>query len=292
MPIDYEVRLTITYTYNRPAAGSRSLLRMLPQSLPGQQVTAPAVSCSPAADSRRDSVDFFGNPMTELAHDAPLSEVSFRFEGRIRKDETEGAFDFSTALDRLPAEIAKQHSLAPDSPHHFLSASDRIPDSPEIAAFAQHVVGVGSSALDAVRSISRALHDEMGFDPTATDVTTTPVESFRARRGVCQDFSHIMITALRALGIPAGYVSGFLRTNPPEGQARLEGADAMHAWVRAWCGAKTGWVQIDPTNDMMAGLDHIVVALGRDYSDVAPFKGSMRASGDHTTRHEVDVVLL
>ena len=98
-----------------------------------------------------------------------------------------------------------------------------------------------------------------------------------------------MITALRALGIPAGYVSGFLRTYPPEGQERLEGADAMHAWVRAWCGGETGWVQIDPTNDMMVGADHIVVALGRDYTDVAPVKGSHRAMGGHATTHQVDV---
>lgn len=292
MPIEYKVRLTITYTYNRPAGGSRSLLRMLPRSLPEQQLIAGVVKCSPEPDSRRDSTDFFGNPLTELAHDTPLSEVSFQFEGRVRKVSSDDGFDFSTALDALTRDIALQHSLAPESPHHFLGPSDRIPSSPDIADFAQEVVGGGVTTLEAVQKVASAIYSEMAFDPTATDVTTTPAEAFLARSGVCQDFSHIMITALRALGIPAGYISGFLRTNPPEGQARLEGADAMHAWVRAWCGAEAGWVQIDPTNDMMAGLDHIVVAVGRDYADVAPFKGSMRASGDHSTRHEVDVVPL
>ena len=92
------------------------------------------------------------------------------------------------------------------------------------------------------------------------------------------------------IGIPAGYVSGFLRTEPPEGQPRLAGADAMHAWVRAWCGNEVGWIEIDPTNDMRVGADHISVAIGRDYADVAPVKGSLRSSGFHSTRHSVDMV--
>jgi transglutaminase-like putative cysteine protease len=132
----------------------------------------------------------------------------------------------------------------------------------------------------------------MTFDPKATDVLTEPAEAFARRRGVCQDFSHIMIAALRGLGIPAGYVSGFLRTIPPRGKRRLEGADAMHAWVQAWCGAEMGWVEYDPTNDLAVAADHIVVARGRDYADVAPVTGALRISGPHKSTQKVDVVPL
>jgi transglutaminase-like putative cysteine protease len=130
----------------------------------------------------------------------------------------------------------------------------------------------------------------MRFDAKATDADTSPAEAFEKRHGVCQDFSHIMIACLRGTGIPAGYVSGYLRTLPPAGQPRLQGADAMHAWVRAWCGTGMGWVEFDPTNAMMAGLDHVVVARGRDYSDVSPVKGVLRTPGGQTSRQAVDIV--
>ncbi len=132
----------------------------------------------------------------------------------------------------------------------------------------------------------------MSYDPDATEVDTPMADAFMARHGVCQDFSHIMISGLRSLGIPAGYVSGFLRTMPPPGKPRLEGADAMHAWVRAWCGADAGWIEYDPTNAISAGQDHIVVARGRDYSDVSPIKGVLRASGRQHTDLSVDVIPL
>ena len=141
-----------------------------------------------------------------------------------------------------------------------------------------------------MRAVGLALHRDMRFDPDATTVDTPPAEAFARRHGVCQDFAQVMIACLRGVGIPAGYVSGFLRTNPPPGQPRLEGADAMHAWVRAWCGWQAGWVEFDPTNAIPAGTDHIVVARGRDYGDVAPVKGILRIAGEQTSEHAVDVV--
>lgn len=288
----YDIRLAISYVYDSPAGASRSLLRMMPRDSADQQLLRGEVSTDPAPGWRRDGVDFFGNVTTEVAHDRPLSEIAFRFEGRVQRNAPLQGLDLSPQWGGLVREIAAIHSVAPDAPHHFLGPSPRLPRAPEIADFARAAVTEGMSALTATRAVSRALNDLFEFNPEATEVTTAPIEAFRARAGVCQDISHVMITGLRALGIPAGYVSGFLRTKPPEGQARLEGADAMHAWVTAWCGAETGWVQIDPTNDMDAGLDHVEVALGRDYGDVAPVKGSLRSSGSHRTTHAVDVVAI
>jgi transglutaminase-like putative cysteine protease len=156
--------------------------------------------------------------------------------------------------------------------------------------YARDAIVPGMTTLDAVRALGLALHRDMKFDPDATTVDTPPAEAFARRHGVCQDFAQVMIACLRGAGIPAGYVSGFLRTNPPPGKARLEGADAMHAWVRAWCGGQTGWVEFDPTNAIAAGTDHIVVARGRDYGDVAPVKGVLRIAGEQTTEHAVDVI--
>ncbi len=286
----YDIRLSIGYTYRRPAGTSRTLLRIQPLSIPGQQVLAGLVSSEPRASFRQDGHDFFGNPMVFLAHDDQIAAITFRFEGRVLRLGPEGGLDLSCAPDGLGAEIAAETSIAPDSPHHFLGVSPRVAQDPEIAAFARETAAGAPSVLAAVEAVLHRLHREFTFDPTATEVTTTPSDAFRLRRGVCQDISHVAITALRSIGVPAGYVSGYLRTIPPPGEPRLEGADAMHAWVRVWCGARMGWLDFDPTNDIRGGADHIVVAIGRDYSDVAPVKGSLRSSGQHESEHSVDVV--
>jgi transglutaminase-like putative cysteine protease len=136
----------------------------------------------------------------------------------------------------------------------------------------------------------RRMHADFVFDSSATEVTTPASEAFKARRGVCQDFAHIMISSVKGLGLPAAYVSGYLRTIPPLGQPRLEGADATHAWVALWCGVELGWIGFDPTNAVLAQNDHIVLARGRDYSDVAPIDGIILAPGRQTLNVQVDVI--
>ena len=286
----YDVTLAVRYAYDQPAGAARMHLRMIPGDGAAQRVISGTLQADPEPDFRRDRLDFFGNMLTEIAYNAPIDSVDFRFSGRIRRHDLPRALDLSCALRAMPRELAEVASLAADAPHHFLGASERVAPALSITAFARDLTSPGQSTLSAVETLSQALHAEITFDATATDVTTDPVEAFTNRRGVCQDISHIMIAALRGIGVPAGYVSGFLRTEPPEGEARLAGADAMHAWVRAWCGQEMGWIEIDPTNDMRAGADHISVAVGRDYSDVAPVKGSLRSSGLHSTAHSVDVV--
>jgi transglutaminase-like putative cysteine protease len=147
-------------------------------------------------------------------------------------------------------------------------------------------------ARAAMEAIGHALHKDITFDAEATTVDTSPEEAFKGKRGVCQDIAHIMIACLRGVGVPAAYISGYLRTIPPPGKPRLAGADAMHAWVSAWCGAQAGWVEFDPTNDLRVATDHIFVARGRDYSDVAPLKGALRTAGAQSTKQAVDVIPL
>jgi len=288
----YDITLSISYHYDSPAAVSHNMLRILPRTLPGQQLITGLITADPRPSFRRDSLDFFGNVITEIGYDMPVKDVFFRFAGRVRRNVEASNLDLSPQVGKLASDLSAAATLDSISPHHFTGPSDRIHLHPEIAAFARQQASSSMSVVSAVQAISQAIHRELIFDPEATEVATLPIEAFRARRGVCQDFTHIMITALRSLGIPAGYVSGFLRTIPPTGQERLEGADAMHAWVQAWCGMEMGWMQIDPTNNIVVGGDHIVVALGRDYSDVAPIKGAIRTVGKHETEHEVNVIPL
>ena len=288
MAVLYDIALAIRQHYDAPVAASRQTLRLLPPTLAGEQhVVAAAVAVSPLPAERRDRRDFFRNMATDLAFGGADEEIVYSLAARVRREAGRGALPDSPPATVLAEEMVAIRSLAPDAPHHFLAASPRLPEEPEFADYARAVVPEGAGAAVAVEAAGLALHRDMAFDTDATAVDTPALEAFRRRRGVCQDFTHAMIACLRSLGIPACYVSGFLRTTPPPGRPRLQGADAMHAWVRAWCGQGAGWVEYDPTNACLAGDGHVTVARGRDYSDVAPVRGVLRSAGSQTSRHEV-----
>ena len=287
----YDIRLTIAYQYDSPAVGGRHMARLLPADIPGaQRLIAGHLDIRPAPAERTDRMDFFGNGTTDFAFSQPHDEIILHLQARVDRIAAGHSTATGTPLEMLRAEVAAQRSLSPASPLHFTAASAKVQPDAAIANYAQGLIHPGMTATDAVVAIGTGLHHDMTFDPEATEVDTPASEAFAARTGVCQDFSHIMIACLRSVGVPAGYVSGFLRTLPPPGKPRLEGADAMHAWVRAWCGAAVGWVEFDPTNAAFAGQDHIVVAYGRDYFDVAPVKGVLKVAGGQTSTQSVDVI--
>ena len=286
----YDIRLTIDYRYQAASDHVRNILRLLPSDGPGQRVTARLLTVTPPPDERRDGVDFFGNAVSEVIWHEPIDTITLRVRAQAERFAPGGA-DLSPPLDGLAACLTGA-DLGPSSPQHFLAPSPRIAPQPAITAFARAALCPGQTVRAAVEAVGRALHGVMIYDAEATDVTTPPQEAFSARRGVCQDFAQIMIAGLRAIGVPAAYVSGFLRTYPPEGQPRLEGVDAMHAWVAAWCGPVQGWVEYDPTNAQWAGEDYITVATGRDYADVAPVKGAIRTAGGQESAQAVDVIPL
>lgn len=289
----YDVTLAISYSYPVPSVNSRTVMRLMPSSIEGRQVVrSRAIRAEPAPSEKRETVDFFGNAMTTAVWTEPVEALSLTLSARVERLVPAPEMDFSAPLSDLPHEIASAQEIGPQSPHHFIAASRRASPVRAMTDFARDQLRPGMSTLEAVQAIGRALHGIMRFDPDATTVNTPAEEAFGKRHGVCQDFSHIMITCLRGIGIPAGYVSGFLRTLPPPGKPRLEGADAMHAWVRAWAGAEMGWIEFDPTNDRPAGVDHIIVGYGRDYDDVAPVRGALRGFGAQESRQAVDVVPL
>ncbi len=287
----YDVALKIEYTYPDIADASRHLVRLFPANLAGEQTAiAGTMRVDPEPQERIDRVDFFGNRCSELFFNQPHEAIAFHVKARVERLAQGPRLDMSPPIATLMQELTANNRVDAQSPHHFIGASIRVPIERATTEYAQTVIDPEASALQVAAAINRALNRDIQFDPEATTVETPLLDAFERRHGVCQDFTHIMIACLRGVGIPAGYVSGYLRTIPPEGQARLEGADAMHAWVRAWCGTEMGWIEFDPTNDMMAGEDHIAVARGRDYFDVAPVKGVLRSAGDQESKQSVDVV--
>ena len=287
----YDVRLDLHYDYDAPVHGGRHLIRVAPISVPGvQRVIAAGLSFEPRPQRESSFTDFFGNAVSTITYLNAHDHLDIRLTARVLVENTRPPMDTSATLGELARQIERFWSVEPDSPHHFLAASPRAPLVAAITAYTADVIANADSTMTAVMALCQAIHRDFTYDPKATDVETKPQEAFELRKGVCQDFAHVMIAGLRGVGIPAGYVSGFLRTNPPPGKPRLEGADAMHAWVRAWCGQQQGWVEFDPTNAILAGPDHISIGHGRDYGDISPIVGVLKTHGGHETTQSVDVI--
>lgn len=287
----YDIRLKISYEYQYPVSGGRHILRLMPADLPGvQRRLSGTLTIDPEPSERREMQDFFRNSCVEVGFRRPHADIAFQIQARVECLAESPSLDMSPDLRNLAHEISGHRGLDPFSPHHFTGPSPLIRRSAEMAAYARALISPEQTVFGIVITLGEALNRDLKYDPDATQVDTPVEEAFERRHGVCQDFAHIMIGCLRGVGIPAGYVSGFLRTIPPPGQARMEGADAMHAWVRVWCGLETGWIEYDPTNAIIVGTDHIVVSRGRDYGDVTPVWGILRMSGDQKSDQSVDVL--
>ena len=289
--MQYDLRLVIRYEFDRPTGAGRQQLRIQPAEMPGlQSLLATETTITPDPSERREFTDFFGTQVLEVVMAAGLTKCEIAMTARVVRHALGIELDISPPLTRLPAELEQVTGIGATSPHHFLSPSPRIAPDAAIATYAATQIAKTETTRAAIEALGQALHNDLSFDAKATEVDTTPSEAFTLKRGVCQDFAQIMICGLRSLGIPAAYVGGFLRTLPPPGKPRLEGADAMHAWVRAWAGIEAGWVDYDPTNACFAYTDHIAVGQGRDYGDVAPVTGALRMDGGQKGSHAVDLV--
>ena len=287
----YDVRQSTIYHYASPVAVASHVLRLTPIDRPHQRVHAASLEVSPHPVERRERRDFFGNRITSVVLNEPHDTLKVRVMARIAVEHDEADDPLSTpAWEEVRAAAYASADLSPQSPSHYLFPSRQVSLDPEIRDYAALSFTAGRPVLDGAIDLMNRIKAEFVYEIGATTVATTAPMSFALRRGVCQDFSHIMISGMRSLGLPAAYVSGYLRTVQRPGEARLEGTDAMHAWVIAWCGDEAGWIGLDPTNAMLAGNDHIVLAIGRDYADVAPVDGVIVASGGQRIEVSVQVV--
>lgn len=287
----YEIRHLTSYAYARPVPFARCILRVLPREGDGQHVVASELHVTPRSVERHDGICFFGNRTTTLTIAKPHRELRIETRSRVEVNRAAAPFPALTRnWEEVTALAQGAQSLAPDSPAQYIYPSRLVPNVDEITAYAQESFQARRPVFEAARELMGRVRRDFTYDPEATEVSTPIREAFAQRHGVCQDFAHIMIAGLRGLGLPAAYVSGYLRTIPPAGQPRLEGADATHAWVMIWCGPETGWIGLDPTNDLIVGDDHIITATGRDYADVSPLDGVLVGPGSQKLDVKVDVI--
>lgn len=287
----YSVSHITTLEYPHPVSMAQFNVRLRPAAWPGQTVSDYRLVLDPA-------------PAQVVTREGGYHVNEARFALREPTAHLQIESRFTVEVEPLPffvedgsgpglAELRERAMRRPDlsdlAPASYIFASPVARPEPAIAEWAGTFLDEAMPVMEAGRALMSAIHAQFAYDAEATETDTPPIEAFNRRHGVCQDFSHIMIVAARAHGVPAAYVSGYLRTLPPSGKPRLVGADAMHAWVNLWCGEELGWVGFDPTNDKLADTDHIFLGMGRDYADVAPLDGTFRGSGSQGMAFSVDV---
>ncbi len=284
----FEIRHRTTYHYNAAVTESFAELHVLPTDLDGQKVLERSVVIEPDPDHVRQRVDYFGNAAVSVAIREPHTTLSLEAASVVDSSGRPTEFPAGSGdgwegftADANPADLAAvEFSL--DSP--------RVVRSAELAAFAEPSFPAGASLEVGVMDLCGRIFNEFAFDPDATEVDTPVSEVLALRRGVCQDFTHLMVGALRSIGLPACYVSGYLETDPPPGQPRLTGADRTHAWVGVYLGGDR-WIGVDPTNNQIAGRRYVTTARGRDYSEVSPLRGVIFSDSTRTSLEvAVDVI--
>ena len=276
----YDVRQTTTCGYASPVAHARHVLRLTPVPREGQRVHVAALQIMPEPKYRREGQDFFGNRLTWIEIEEPHDVLTVKLAARVAVDSPVEPAPLATPpWEKVREEAFATGDIGPLSPAHFLFPSRMVSLDPEIRDYTRESFKPGRPILDAAIEIIGRLKADIVYEIGATTVTTMPPMSFALRRGVCQDFAHIMISGLRGIGLPAAYVSGFLRSAPATDTTRLQGSEAMHAWVMLWCGTALGWIGLDPTNAVLAQEEHVMLAVGRDYTDVAPVDGVILGSG-------------
>ena len=285
----YKVTHVTRYTYGATVEFTTGVLRLAPRSGDGQEVERFGIVTDPASEPLTERLDPFGNRILSLRIEKPHRQLSITASSRVRVNRTP-APTRSPSWESITVEAIAIRSLDADCPAIALYPSRRVALFDEATAYAKESFVPDRPILEATMDLTRRIRADFVYDPEATEVSTPAAEAFNRRRGVCQDFAHIMIAAVRGIALPALYVSGYIRTIPPPGRERLAGADATHAWVSVWCGAALGWRDFDPTNAGLIQNDHIVVARGRDYSDVSPIESMILSSGRHRLEVEVDVV--
>jgi len=286
----YDVTQVTVYDWGAAVPFADCVLRLLPIERRGQRVHASAMVLEPPATSMVDGLDHWGNRVTRVGFRQSHRRLTIRATARVTVDPPPLLDpDPSPRHEEVRELVVRSASLLPDDPVQFLFPSRWVPLTPAVTDWAAQSFPAGRSIVAGALDLTKRIHRDFTYDPGATDVATPLARAFQTRRGVCQDFAHVMIAGLRGLGLPAAYVSGYLRTVPPPGEKRLEGADAMHAWVEVWCGPILGWIGFDPTNAIVAGSDHIVVGHGRDYTDVSPVTGIVLSSGTQGLSVAVDV---
>jgi transglutaminase-like putative cysteine protease len=291
--IRYHVRHQTVYSYGGNVAHSHQLLHLSPRNAPNQVCTSRKIALSPQPSSRSEDVDAFGNVVTRLEYDLPHDRLEVLTEVGVEVSAPAAVLAGSSnpwervrdALVFCGKPLGERHLEA----CRFRMESSYVRVKQTFTDYSADCFGGEIPLLVGAEQLMHKIHRDFRYEPGATDVSTSVLEAFEARRGVCQDFAHIMLACLRSRGLAARYVSGYLRTiAAPGADTALLGADASHAWVSVFC-PPFGWIDLDPTNDVRIGTDHIVIAWGRDFGDVSPLRGVIVGGGRHRLSVRVSV---
>ena len=285
-----EVSHKTVYHYTAPVAQAHHLVHLAPREHERQRTIRHSLIIEPAPASRTDFTDYFGNPASAVAIESRHSELVIHSRSVIEVkappllDVKRSAAWESAALGLSPSRGAHDIDVV-----QFVMPSHHTAITPELIAFAAPSFTPGRPVFECAWDLTNRIYTEFKYDSAATDVATTVNDLLKIGRGVCQDFAHLMIGSMRAFGLPARYVSGYLLTYPPVGKEKLVGSDASHAWVSVWA-PEIGWVDFDPTNKMIPKDEHITIGYGRDFQDVSPVTGVLLGGGSHHIDVAVDVV--
>jgi len=279
------------YRYQSPVVLAQHLAHLRPTEGEGQRLLSHRLDIDPAPALREDSTDAFGNRRTFFALQSPHERLHVCADSLV---ETAPALPWPTqsAPWEQVRDALRYHAQAPYDPHAaYAFASPMVPRDEAFANFARPAFAAQQPLLSACVGLMQRIHAELRYEPASTEVHTPALQALQQGKGVCQDFAHIMLGALRSLGLPGRYVSGYLLTEPPPGQPRLLGADASHAWVSVpWQG---DWYDFDPTNNRCGrqrpGADYVLLAVGRDFGDVSPLRGVIQGGGNHALSVAVTV---
>ena len=288
-PMIYRIVHRTTFSYRHPVSVGKHVACLKPRSLPNQQLTNSELHIEPAPAAMTERIDYFGNLQCFFTVQEPHRELVVEARSEVRMEGVaatlpEDSRPWEEAVRLIPRDQSSEGLEA----YQFMFESPRIRLRPEFATYALQSFTPGRPLREGLLDLTTRIHKDFRFDSKVTNVRTTTEEVFRKRHGVCQDFAHFQIACLRSLNLSARYVSGYLRTHPPHGQPRLVGADASHAWISAYCPG-IGWIDLDPTNNLVPSNGHVTLAWGRDYGDVSPLYGVIQGGGAHALNVAVDM---
>ncbi len=285
----YRVHHVTSYEYQTPVTLSAHLAHLLPRELPVQRVLSSRLTTDPASSWRRDGTDHFGNTVTWLFLDIAHPAFEVTAEATVDVRFPDPPLPEATLRWEEVAAIARRGGPAAWQAAEFLFDSPLAPAEPDASAYAAASFPPHRPVLAALLELNTRIRRDFTFRAGVTTTATTIKEVMSRRQGVCQDFAHLMISALRGLGLPARYVSGYIRTKPPPGGKRRLGADQSHAWVSCWLGPEHGWVDLDPTNNLVVKDEHVVLGWGRDFRDVTPLRGVILGGSEHELSVRVEL---
>ncbi len=286
----YRVRHTTTYAYTTAVSVSHNVLHLTPRECPHQRCALHELLIYPKPAFINQAEDYFGNPVTFFGLQEPHEALTMTANSRVEITPIDRPEPHHTpAWDEVRAQLRQDRSREGLDAYQFVFDSPYVRIDPDVAALAAPFFPPGRPLLEAVCDFMHDIYTEFTYDPEATSVSTPLDEVMAQRHGVCQDFAHLQIAGLRAFGLATRYVSGYLVTQPPDEEEQLVGALASHAWLSVYCPG-AGWIDVDPTNDVLPAEAHITVAYGRDYGDVSPIKGVFLGGGEHALDVSVDVV--